>query len=313
MRTNRIPAHTVLEGRVLRQALSLPQTAANPARALRSTVLKRPIFIVAAPRSGSTLLFETLAASEQLSTLGGEAHWLIESIPELRLGAPGVDSNRLGAAQANDAIAAGILEQIERHLQDARWESVTLTDRVRFLEKTPKNSLRIPFFNSIFPDALFVFLWRDPRENVSSIMEAWRSGHWKTYNGLDGFGGPWSLLLPPGWKTMNDKPLEEVAAFQWDVTNRIILDDLASLPPRRWMHLSYAEFIATPEDSIRRTCQFAQLNFDAALQARASLPLPLSRFTHTPPAPDKWRRNEAAILRVLPSVHFTWQRLQALR
>jgi len=47
---------------------------------------------VAAPRSGSTLLFETLAASDQLVTVGGEAHWLVESVDELRVGAPGVDS-----------------------------------------------------------------------------------------------------------------------------------------------------------------------------------------------------------------------------
>ena len=44
---------------------------------------------------------------------------------------------------------------------------------LRFLEKTPKNVLRIPFIERIFPDALYVFLWRDPRGNLASIMEAW--------------------------------------------------------------------------------------------------------------------------------------------
>src|SRR6266850_1723019 len=41
--------------------------------------LESPIFIVAAPRSGSTLLFETLARSESLCSVGGEAHWLVEN------------------------------------------------------------------------------------------------------------------------------------------------------------------------------------------------------------------------------------------
>ncbi len=49
--------------------------------------LEAPIFIVSAPRSGSTLLFETLAASSQLCTVGGEAHWLVEGIEGLRPGA----------------------------------------------------------------------------------------------------------------------------------------------------------------------------------------------------------------------------------
>ncbi len=52
-----------------------------------------------------------------------------------------------------------------------------------------------------------MFLWRDPRENISSIMEAWRSGQWRTYPELEGFDGPWSMLLPPGWRAMNGRPV----------------------------------------------------------------------------------------------------------
>jgi hypothetical protein len=46
------------------------------------------------------------------------------------------------------------------------------------------------------------------------------------------------------------------------------------------------------------------------LAERAASALPLSHFTQTPPAPDKWRRNEAAIMRVMPGIRATWQRLQ---
>ena len=82
--------------------------------------LRRPIFIVGAPRSGSTLLFETLAASEQICTVGGEAHWLVEGIAELRPGAPGVDSNRLGAEHYSEAVADRIVSQIVAQLKDNR-------------------------------------------------------------------------------------------------------------------------------------------------------------------------------------------------
>jgi hypothetical protein len=110
-------------------------------------------------------------------------------------------------------------------LVDSAGRAVNALDGRRFLEKTPKNSLRVPFFDRVFPDAQFIFLWRDPRENLSSIMEAWRSGNFRTYADLDGFTGPWSLVLPPGWRTLDGRPLEEIAAFQWDSTNRIVLDD----------------------------------------------------------------------------------------
>jgi LPS sulfotransferase NodH len=297
---------------VLRAALSLPASAPAPAP-LRAPRLERPVFIVAAPRSGSTLLFETLAASEQLATLGGEAHWLVESIGALQLGAPGVDSNRLLAGQATPEIATRIMGQIGAQLRDATGNPAARNGGVRLLEKTPKNALRIPFFRELFPDALFVFMWRDPRENLSSIMDAWRSGKLKTYNGLEGFDGPWSMLLPPGWSAMRGRPLEEIAAFQWETTNRTVLEDLGTLPRQFWTSLSYAELLADPPRTVRRLCQFIGIDADAALLQRAAGPLPLSRYTLTPPVPDKWRHNEAALERVLPAIEATWQRLKALR
>jgi hypothetical protein len=311
MRTNRVAAHTVLEAKVLQHLLSHRQQQQRPS-VRSSSQLNRPVFIVAAPRSGSTLLFETLACSSSVMTVGGEAHLMIESLPELQVGAPSVQSNRLTAAHFQPSHADRIEQFVLERLQNHRGEPLS-RPTLRFVEKTPKNALRIPFLDAVFENALFVFLWRDPRESISSIMEAWRSGNWKTYNGLHGFEGPWSLLLPPGWQQMNGKPVEEIAAFQWETTNRIVLDDLFSLPRERWTSLSYAEFNARPREAILRVCEFASIEPDANLMARLEQPLPHSRYTQTPPAADKWKVNETAIERVLPNVEATWQRLKSLR
>jgi hypothetical protein len=317
MRTNRIGAHKVLEGRLLRVILpaaadaSAPSARSNTVRQQRPA-LRRPVFIIAAPRSGSTLLFETLASSANLVTLGGEAHWLVEDIEALRPGAAGVESNRLLAAHASPQWREQIFNSIAGRLRDADDAPVPLRADSRLLEKTPKNALRVPFFDRLFPDALFVFLWRDPRENLSSIIEAWRSGRWKTYNGLDGFDGPWSLLLPPDWQAMNGRPLEEIAAFQWSAANTIALDDLERLAPDRWMSLRHADFVADPAAQTSRICAFIGIEMDARLRRRVSEPLPLSRFTQTPPAPDKWRRNANLIEPLLPALQGVWRRLQRL-
>lgn len=314
IRTNRVDAHSVLEGRVLRVMLSLPapHTSSQPTPR-RASRLSAPVFIVAAPRSGSTLLFETMAASSQLCTLGGEAHWLVEGIDELRPGAAAVDSNRLTAEHATPAIADNIIEQILDGLRNHRGEPLTDPGSCRFLEKTPKNVLRIPFFDRIFADARFVFLWRDPRENLASIIEAWRSGSWKTYNHLDGFDGPWSLLLPPGWRTMNGKPLEEIAAWQWQQANSFALDDLGELPRERWTVVQYDELVREPARTITRTLGLLGLEVDPSLAQRLQSSLPHSRYTLTAPDPQKWRAHEALIERVLPSVEPAWQRLLSLR
>jgi hypothetical protein len=318
MRTNRVAAHQVLEGRVLRAMLSLPEQPNNvsapvqPTR-VRKPKIERPVFIVAAPRSGSTLLFETLATSSQLGTVGGEAHWLVEGIESLRPGAPNVDSNRLTAEHASAAVANDIREQILSRLQDHAGQSLSDPGTRRFLEKTPKNALRIPFFNHIFPDAQFVFLWRDPRENISSIMEAWRSGQWRTYPQLEGFDGPWSLLLPPGWRAMNGRPLADIAAWQWHTTNAHIMSDLEILPPERWTVVQYSDLVNEPAGTIGNVCGFLGIPVDTALAQHLSKPLPPSRYTLTAPAADKWRSNEAEIANTLSSVQGTWDRLRSLR
>jgi hypothetical protein len=289
-----------------RAAPARPAPAGSPI-ALR---VERPVFIVAAPRSGSTLLFETLAQSAELWTLGGEAHGLVEQFDALKPGG-GVDSNRLTGAQLTPEIAAGIRQRLAERLRDVDGRRPEAGAAVRMLEKTPKNALRIPFFRALFPDALFIHLWRDPRENLSSIMEAWRAGGWVTYRALDGIAKPWSLLLPPGWRDVRDRPLEEIAAFQWRTTNDIILHDLQAAGGAA-LTVSYAAFVADPAQEVRRICAFAGLRFDERLRERVSGALPLSRHTQTAPAAAKWQANEAAIQRVLPSLEATWRRLEAL-
>lgn len=313
MRTNRVAAHTVLEGRLMRAVAAESQDPRSGSDSrLDNFKIDRPIFIVAAPRSGSTLLFESLAHHANVATLGGEAHWLVESNISLQPGA-GVDSNRLGAEQVSGGVRDDLHKKLLSELRDSQGKRLAAPNASRLLEKTPKNALRIPFFNRLFPDAMFVFLWRDPRENISSIMEAWRSGQWRTYNGLKGFDGPWSLLLPPGWQTMNGRPLEEIAAFQWEATNRIVLDDLSLLPRHRWMAIDYASLISDPKTTLEGVCRFAGLPTTDDLSARWSKPLPNSRYTHTPPEPEKWRRNQLEIERVLPIVEFTWRRLRSIQ
>jgi hypothetical protein len=294
-----------------------PGGAAQSARKLNLTPFsvrfERPVFVVAAPRSGSTLLFETLACTPQLWTVGGEAHWLVEGFPELCPGAPGIDSNRVEQRHATPALAQAVRERIAERLQDPARQPLpaAFAGALRFLEKTPKNALRIPFFDAVFPDALFIHLWRDPRQNLSSIIEAWKSGGWVTYKHLEGWDGPWSMLLPPGWQGLRGKPLEEVAAHQWRTANRIIRDDLAALAPGRSILVNYDEFLRDPAGEVRRLAAFAGVAFDAALDQRTARPLPLSRHTQTRPEPDKWRRNEAAIARVLPSLEDLWAELRA--
>lgn len=280
---------------------------------------ERPVILVSAPRSGSTLLFETLRRHPGFWALGDESHAEIENIPGLAPRDHGFASNALGAADLTPAVKAQLALNFGMQLRGhdgRRW--ITLSggrpEAVRFLEKTPKNALRIPFLGAMFPDARFIFLYRDAAENLGSILDAWQSGRFVTYAGLPGWPGPpWSLLLTEGWQALAGKPPAEIALQQWQGANQAIMDSLSSLPRERWRVLDYATLLREPAAVFERACAFAGLPVEPRIAAEiATQGLPASRYTLTPPAKDKWRRHAGVLKPVLARAAATQGRIEAL-
>jgi hypothetical protein len=263
----------------------------------------RPIFIISTPRSGSTLLFETLRQAPNLYTTGNESHGLIERISGLSPADHEWRSNRLGAADSTP--------EAVRELAGAFLEGVVDRDGrapagcFRLLEKTPKNALRVPFFDAAFPDALFVFLYRDVRQTLSSMMEAWFSGRFRTYPRLEGWPGPpWSMLLVPGWRDLGGLPLAEIVARQWAITMNQVIDDLEQIPEKRLKTVNYGDFLAAPQATVEQLAAALDLGWDRAIGER----LPLSKTTVSQPRADKWKQIEPVIEAIWPIVAETDER-----
>ena len=81
----------------------------------------RPIIIVAAPRSGSTLLFETFRHARSLWTIGDESHAVFESIEKLNPVFGICNSNRLLAEDADVDTVDRIRRSFIKGLRDAAW------------------------------------------------------------------------------------------------------------------------------------------------------------------------------------------------
>jgi len=282
---------------------------------------EKPIFLVSAPRAGSTLLFDSLSQFKDVWSIGDESHETIEGIEALHPSAKNYSSNRLTEADAQPHILSMLQKRFTKELQD-RNEQVYLElpieqrpSMIRFLEKTPKNALRIPFIKALFPDALFLYLYRDPRENISSMMEGWRARSFVPYRTLPGWPfqyWPWNFLLIPGWSDLQDKAIVEIAAHQWKTANAYILDDLKNLPTTDWCLVPYSDLIQQPKKIMSKISQFAGYQWDQNIEQRVSQSLPVSRMTLSAPSPDKWRKHEKELMSILPIVEPIEKRFEQL-
>lgn len=267
----------------------------------------KPIFIVNPPRSGSSLLFETLAQAPNVYTVGGESHGIIEGVRGLGVLANNFDSNCLDERQASPEIVKVLRERFDQQLRD-RNNTPAPAGRIRMLEKTPKNALRIPFLAKVFPEAQFIYLYRDPRQVLSSMMEGWESGRFVMYRNLPGWSGErdWSFLLTPGWRELSGKPLERIVAGQWASATQIMLDQLEALPEDRWISTRYDALLADPNAEVMRLCTAIGLAWDRQLEGA----LPIARHTVSKPDDNKWRARADEIESVWSSIEAIVERAE---
>ena len=268
----------------------------------------RPIIILSAPRAGSTLLFETLSNNQELWHINDESHGIFESIPQLKIENNEHLSNILTKNDYSKNIEHQIKSGFISKLVNNYWGPYNdlsnnhKPTQIRLLEKTPKNALRIEFLSEIFPDARFIFLYRKPEANISSIIEGWKSGNFVTYPQLPNWNHqyPWSYLLPKGWQDFNELTLADIANFQYQSANQAIINELSRLESSQFTCVAYEDFIDNKYDQLKNICEFSEIPFGPKMQALANdSQLPLSRFTVDPPSPEKWKKNELEMQNIL--------------
>lgn len=195
--------------------------------------------ILSAPRAGSTLLFESMSSRvSEFWSIGGESHQIIERLPELRPFSQTPTSNFLGEDSADPLT----ILKLRAHfvILALHLKKLDLTKCQRFLEKTPRNSLRIPFLEKLFSQPEYLYLYRDPYGSIPSLVEAWSNPRFQSYPEIR-----WSMVLPEGWEKFQDKSPKQKSFFQWYECNKAIAMNLLKISPARWKLLTYDEVAAT--------------------------------------------------------------------
>ena len=268
----------------------------------RQPISPDPVFIVGCSRSGTTVTYETVATSPQLLSFGYE-------IPQLW--------NSLWGPLQNDWASESASEEdaCPEHRNAALRYFYQRVGPGRLLDKTCINVMRLPYLYRLFPDATFIYIHRDGRDNISSMMDGWRhDGHFR----LSQFFGPspepvaindgefteWSFFLPPGWRDYNHASLEEVCAYQWLTANRMALDARKKIPQSQWIQLCYEDIFKRPVEMFREIFERLDIPFDQSLESHcASLNRRPTSIVKGMPKRQKWTENNpAAIEKILPVI-----------
>jgi uncharacterized protein (TIGR03032 family) len=130
----------------------------------------------------------------------------------------------------------------------------------RLLFSAPRNALRVAFLAKAFPDASFIYVYREPEASISAMQAAWESGEMVTHPDLpDWTGQPWSGPLIPDWEELRGKDLSETVARQWAAITEIVLADLDQLDPGRWAVTDHTALVVDPKTHIDRVCKFLEI------------------------------------------------------
>ncbi|MET0558994.1 MAG: sulfotransferase [Solirubrobacterales bacterium] len=157
-----------------------------------------PVFILSVSRSGSTLLQRIVAAHDGVAT--APEPWILLP-PAYSLRQRGADAEYMPRllADAVEDFAAGLPNGEDDYLAAIRDFALDLYAKsagegtTHFVDKSPPYCLIAEEIIRIFPEAKFVFLWRNPLSVIASMIETW--GPWRpTFMTADLFVG-WPRLL----------------------------------------------------------------------------------------------------------------------
>jgi hypothetical protein len=248
--------------------------------------LDRPIFVVAPPRCGTSLLYRCIASHPDAAWFN-RADRIFPASPRLalwatRLGGPfGIlrDEPResrdlwfrfLRPRKVDVATAADARPEVRDWYERRIGAVLALRGRTRFVSKLPAHTVQIPFLDALFPGALYVQSMRDWRAVVSSTL----------VKGKRDFAGGWFGVRVEGWKDAASKPPHLAAAWQYRATHEVLE---AEAPRRagRFFRVQYEELVRDPRATLARL--FGQCGLRVDESALARLPADIR------PVHERWR------------------------
>ncbi len=262
----------------------------------------RSIFIVGCSRSGTTAVYKTLSLATALASLRKESHEFWNDLHPP--GENNWESHMLGTEQANKIDHEAVSRYFYRHVGAGR-----------FVDKANQNCFRIPYLNKLFPDAFFVFVKRDGRDNINSLIHGWdrpdEYGAWSQDLPVEvrinqGTYKRWCFFLFPEWRNYLNSLIEEVCAKQWVEANRSILMAKKDIPGNRWIEVFYEDILNSSTKTFQSVFRQLELPFDEAMKRHCESMVENPYNAFSTPRLHKWKdENRSRIEKILPIISDT--------
>ena len=251
------------------------------------TLEASPVFVVAFPRSGTTLLEQTLDAHPQLKSMDEQpiVQAALDDVVALGIHYP-EEMGKLTAAQAA-TIRARYFERVAAR--------VTLAPGQRIVDKNPLNMLRLPVIKRLFPNAPVILAIRHPCDVVlSCFMQHFRAPHFVMLCAN-------LQALTEGYRRSFDFWYQQSAMLSPDI-----------------LEVRYESFVADFERSVREMAEFLRLPWDdrmlaPAERARAKGYISTPSYSQVvqpvnQKAVGRWRAYERHLAPIIPQLQTYLQR-----
>jgi hypothetical protein len=211
----------------------------------------QPIFLLSLPRSGSTLVQRVLSTYPEVATTSEP--WVM--LPFLTPLEPSMPLATGWQGSVNDAFRdflaelpgaeSDYLERLRPFAEGLYTEAAGNGARY-FLDKTPPYHWIVDQLFKVFPEAKFVFLWRNPLSVVSSVIETFCDGRWRP----DGYRG-----------TLFEAPRNLVASYERhrDRSIAVRYEELIGGEVEPWERLTAYLGLEFSPDSL---AEFSQVNLN---------------------------------------------------
>ncbi len=210
----------------------------------------RPVFIFSLPRSGATMLQRMLACHDEVYTQS-ELWFLLPHIEAVKNQSTEAlySTNTLRKATTN--LIQQMPDGVDSYYKAIRALSYEIYNNLAeekhsyILDKTPRYYFIINEIEKVFPEAKFIFLFRNPLSVMASVVDSFNVGRLGDFHHkIDLYDGP--------------KLLAE-ACNKFSLTSHT---------------LSYEDLVQNPEKEMRAVCKYLEIEYKAdAISDFTSIPL----------------------------------------